>query len=250
MHRLIRPLVQRYIVVSQMVWDVVVRKERADPRKLVKIFNGVNLDSYQVPGAAEKAAAREKLGLAAGDVVIGIVGWLRPEKDHQLLLHALQQLRARGLPAKLVVVGTGPLLEPSKQWVIEQGLGDSIQFTGGQENVRPFLAALDIACLVPKANEGFSNSVLEKMSFGLPLVVTDIGGNREAVETGVNGFVIPPGALVPLVENLTKLCTDPALRSRMGAASRDRVERLFSLQHMIGEHERLYLSLGHGAGHA
>jgi glycosyltransferase involved in cell wall biosynthesis len=116
--------------------------------------------------------------------------------------------------------------------------------------VSAYTAALDVACLVPKSNEGFSNSVLEKMALGLPLVVTDMGGNREAVEHGTNGYVIRPGDREALVEALSRLAKDPERRRQMGQASRQRVEALFSLEQMIARHQELYLSLCGDALHA
>jgi len=110
-------------------------------------------------------------------------------------------------------------------------------------DVRPGLLALDIACLVPSMNEGFSNAIIEKMAVGLPLVVTRIGGNAEAVEDGVTGFVIPPRDLAALLNAITRLHDDPELRSRMGTAARRRAEDLFSLSQMIRRHESLYRSL-------
>jgi len=103
--------------------------------------------------------------------------------------------------------------------------------------------ALDMACLIPSMNEGFSNSVIEKMAVGLPTVVTRIGGNAEAVDDGKTGFVIPPRDLASLLTAIGKLHDDPELRSRMGAAARRRTEDLFSLSQMMRQHESLYRSL-------
>ncbi|MEO8018903.1 MAG: glycosyltransferase family 4 protein, partial [Pseudomonadota bacterium] len=98
-------------------------------------------------------------------------------------------------------------------------------------------------CLVPSMNEGFSNSIIEKMAVGLPVVVTRIGGNAEAVEDGSTGLVIPPQDLASLLNAIGKLHDDPELRSRFGVAARRRAEDLFSLSQMIGRHESLYRSL-------
>lgn len=243
LHRLVRPLVDRYIVVSDVVADVIVSKERADRRKIVKIYNGVNLDGYQVPTVAAKLAAKAALGLTGADFVIGMVAWMRPEKDHMLLLTAFRKIREQINNAKLVLIGDGPHSEEYKEWVAAKGLNDDVKFLGMVNDVKPFVAAFDVACLVPKGNEGFSNSILEKMAMGLPVVVTDVGGNREAVEHGVNGFVIEPGALQSLVDCLQLLARDRQRLEQMGIASRQRVERLFSLQQMIRRHEELYTAL-------
>jgi len=142
-----------------------------------------------------------------------------------------------------VLVGSGELFDHYTKWVATQGLGDRVRLVGAVDDVRPCLHAFDVACLVPHINEGFSNSILEKMASGLPVVVTDVGGNKEAVAENVNGHVIAPRDLASLVRHLQKFHDDPALRARMGAASRERVEQLFSLDSMIDRHESLYAAL-------
>jgi glycosyltransferase involved in cell wall biosynthesis len=243
LHRLIRPLVDRYIVVSDMVADVITRKEGVAPERIVKIHNGVNLERYPVPDAAQRQAAKARLGLDEQDFVIGMVAWMRPEKDHPLLLNAFQRVKAQIPRAKLVLIGDGPRAGEYREWVARNGLANDVVFTGLANDVSQFVSALDVACLVPKSNEGFSNSVLEKMAMGLPLVVTDVGGNREAVQNGTNGFVIRPGELDALVEALLLLAREPDRARQMGQASRERAEALFSLEQMIQRHETLYLSL-------
>jgi glycosyltransferase involved in cell wall biosynthesis len=248
LHKLVRPLVDRYIVVSGVVADAIVRKEGASLAKIVKIYNGVNLASYRVPSAQEKGAAKIALGLKPDDFVIGMTAWMRPEKDHPLLLGAFKRLKERVPHAKLVLVGEGPHRTEYQEWAEANGLKDDIVFSGLADNVIPFVSAFDVACLVPKGNEGFSNSILEKMAMGLPLVVTNVGGNREAVAHGENGFVIEPGQQDALLQNLLRLVEDPSLLARMGQVSRQRVVELFSLEQMIERHQDLYISLVEGKG--
>jgi glycosyltransferase involved in cell wall biosynthesis len=181
--------------------------------------------------------------------VIGMSAWFRPEKDHQLLIDAYLAISAQAPDARLAFVGGGPLLEHYKKWVTERGLDDRIKFVGPVDDVRGALRAFDVACLVPRSNEGFSNSVLEKMATGLPVIVTDVGGNKEAVVNFQNGYVIAPGARAELERHLLTLHRDPALRARLAAGSRARVESLFSLQQMIDRHESLYNALAqNGSG--
>ncbi len=116
-------------------------------------------------------------------------------------------------------------------------------FVGAVRDVHAYLHAMDVACLIPGANEGFSNAVLEKMATGLPLVVTDVGGNAEAVSHGCNGFVIPPKDVRALVEALTTLHANAAMRRVMGRESRRLVEKQFSLERMWRAHIELYRAL-------
>jgi glycosyltransferase involved in cell wall biosynthesis len=243
MHRLVRPITRRYIAVSQVVAEVIRRKEKVAADRISVIYNGVDLEKYSVPNGDAKGAAKAALGLAPNAFVIGMSAWFRPEKDHQLLIDAYLAISEAAPEARLAFVGGGPLFEHYRQWVADRGLGERIKFAGSVDDVRGALRAFDVACLVPKINEGFSNSVLEKMAMGLPVIVTDVGGNKEAVAPGENGYVIPPGARAELERHLLALYGDQPLRARMGTASRARVEELFSLPKMIERHAALYDSL-------
>src|SRR5262249_54893744 len=95
----------------------------------------------------------------------------------------------------------------------------------------------------PVRNEGFSNAVLEKMATGLPMVVTDVGGNAEAVVAGENGLVLPPGDALAFERALLALHSDAAARLRMAQRSRQLVEEKFTLEQLAAEHARLYRPL-------
>ena len=246
MHKLVRPITARYIAVSAVVAEVIRRKEGVEDRRISVIYNGVDLNRYEVPDAEAKAAAKKALGFDADSFVIGMSAWFRPEKDHQLLFDAFTEVLGRAPNARLVLVGNGPTFDHYQRWIAEHGLQDRVRFAGAVDDVRPFLRGFDVACLVPRMNEGFSNSVLEKMASGLPVIVTDIGGNKEAVAHGENGFVIKPGDGAALVKALMSLHDDAGKRADMSRASRRRVEQLFSLESMIDRHVELYTTLASG----
>jgi glycosyltransferase involved in cell wall biosynthesis len=243
LNRLVRPITQHYIAVSKVVADVVTRKERVPEERISIIYNGVDLDRFTVPDQSARSAARAALGLTSEHFVIGMSAAFRPEKDHALLFQAFREFHRRHPTARLVLIGTGQMLDHYRQEASQPDLAGLVTFTGSVNDVRPYLHALDIACLVPSMNEGFSNSIIEKMALGLPLVVTRIGGNAEAVDDGNTGFVIPPRDLPSLLNAVSKLHDDAGLRVRMGAAARRRTEDQFSLPQMIRRHESLYRSL-------
>lgn len=243
MHKLVRPITRKYIAVSEVVAQVIRNKEKVKAERISVIYNGVDLSNYSVPDAQAKAQAKIALGFAPDDFVIGMSAWFRPEKDHQLLVDAYLEISGRAPNAKLAFVGGGPLFEHYRQWVAERKLEHRIKLVGAVDDVRTYLRAFDVACLVPRINEGFSNSILEKMATGLPVIVTDVGGNKEAVAQGMNGYVIAPTDRQHLVEHLLTLYRDNELRARMSGASRERVEQLFSLQEMIRRHASLYVSM-------
>ncbi len=96
--------------------------------------------------------------------------------------------------------------------------------------------------VLPSLSEGFSNTVIESMAAGKPVVVTDVGGNAEAVVHQETGFVVPPRNVEKLAEAIELLLVDKNLAYRMGQAGRQRTERLFSIETMISKIENLYLS--------
>ncbi|MCC7257272.1 MAG: glycosyltransferase [Gammaproteobacteria bacterium] len=244
MHRLVRPLVDRYIAVSKAVEGVIVRREHVAPERITLLYNGVDTTRFAGRDESRTAAAREALGLSPGDTVIGMVAAFRPEKDHKLLIDAFARLLPEWATLKLVLVGQGgPFWGECRDYVRDRGLQSHVLFTGPSGQVESMLAAFDIACLVPRSNEGFSNAVIEAMAMALPLVVTRIGGNAEAVIDGETGYVVEPGDLDALVDRLGALLGDPSARRVMGERARRRVVETFSLPAMLERHVELYESL-------
>ena len=243
LNRLFKGIIRHYIVVAKAVGDVVRNRERVPDSKIQVIYNGVDIHRFRPPQPREIAAARQQLGLKDDDFVLGMVAVMRPEKNHDVLFTAFQEVRKKIPGLKLVLVGDGELLEYYQHYVTSQGLNHRVLFTGQVRDARSPLRALDVACLVPGSNEGFSNAVIEKMAMGLPLIVTDVGGNAEAVIDGYNGIVIPPNRPDRLAEAILKLHASPQLRKKMGQRSVKRVRKEFTLDKMIGCHEDLYISM-------
>jgi glycosyltransferase involved in cell wall biosynthesis len=239
----VRRLISRYIAVSDRVRDVVHNKEKVKLKNIEVIYNGVDLNVFSSPTAMEKKNAKKKLGFAEDDFVIGTVAWMRKEKDYPTLFKAFIHAKKDIPQLKLVLVGGGTLLEKYKQYIHEEGLTDDVCFVGPVNDVRPYLNALDVGCLVPSCNEGFSNAIIEMMASGLPVVATDVGGNSEAVLNGVNGCIIPPSDHQLLSEAFVYLFENDNERKNMGLRSFERVMQEFSLLKMIERHEMLYFSL-------
>jgi glycosyltransferase involved in cell wall biosynthesis len=205
-----------------------------DPSRTVTILNGVDLESFTA------ARVPEEGGLETFRV--GTVGSLTPQKGYPDLIAAMGILSAEGIPARLTFVGDGPLREELESLASAGGIADSVTFAGTAADVRPFLSRFDVVAGA-SLREGLPLSVLEAMASGLPVVTTDVGGNREAVEDGLTGLLVPPGDPAALAEALAGLWADPARRDSMGKAARSRVEERFSARKMVSETESLYESL-------
>lgn len=243
LNRLVRRLVDRYIVVADAVGEVVVAKEKVAREKIVTIYNGVDLHRFQPPTPTARREARARLGFHENDFVVGTVAWLRPEKNYPIFFHALSLIKEQIKELKVVVVGGGDKDKEYRQEAAARGLTAQVTFAGHRQDVRPLLQTFDVACLVPGRNEGFSNAILEKMAMGLPLVVTEVGGNAEAVLHEHNGLIIPPDDAESLADSLLALYRAPTRRLAMGICSRQRTEEKFSLTTMLSQHESLYLAL-------
>lgn len=242
-HRLVQPITKKYIVVSDQITQMIQIKERVPQHKIIKLHNGVDAKRYSVATEAQRHAAKIALGIPAESVVIGQVAWFREEKDHESLFLAFEKVINAVPQAYLVLLGGGPLMDHYKARARDLNIDQRILFAGVISDVGPYLDAMNIGCLVPKSNEGFSNAIIEKMAKGLPLVVTDVGGNREAVTDGDNGFVVRPGDAEEIAKKLTLLARDEELRASMGRASRKRAIEDFDLAVMVERHDALYRSL-------
>lgn len=213
--------------------------------RLGLIYNGVDDASFDKKGQRDQT--RAGLGLAPDTLVMCIVANLIPYKGHSDLIEALG-LAAPQLPPRwhLLVIGHDAGIGAALQeQVSELGLNDHISFLGAREDIPALLAASDIDILCSH-QEGFANAILEGMAAGLPMIVTRVGGNVEAVIDQETGLVVPPRDSKSLAAAIVQLANDASLRMRFGAAGRQLVARQFSVQRFVDGHRALYDALSAG----
>ena len=121
-------------------------------------------------------------------------------------------------------------------------MSDYILFIGESDEVESLYSTADIGVL-PSHQEGFSNSILEGMAAALPMIVTSVGGNAEAVIDKKTGFVVPPHRPDLLGEAVISLADNPDQRRKFGKSGRERVEELFSLDSCINAYEKVYMDV-------
>jgi len=233
-------LIEQFITVCDAVGDRLKADENVPESKQTRIYNGVDLNKYKLPDKDVTIRERRSLAIKEDDFVIGYVANFRPEKNHDVFFEALTKVKAEIHELKVVVVGDGPTEENCRRYCRDNGLDNIVLFIGRKNDVRKYIAVMDVACLVPGSNEGFSNSILEKMSMGKPMIVTDVGGNAESVIDGENGIVIPPLDSQKLADAIQYLYRNSSIRKEMGRKSRERVEKFFALDNMIKAHEEFY----------
>jgi len=237
--RMLSPLVTRFVTVSDDLrrWLVDYVGIRAD--KVLRIHNGVDLDRFSV---GERDEGRKALGLASTDVVAGAVGRLDPVKDHATLLEAFARIPDRPPNWKLVIIGEGALRPQLEARVARLDLEGCVHLLGERSDVPLLMKGLDLY-VISSIAEGISNTLLEAMSTGLPVVATRTGGNPELAEEGRNAKLVAVGDADAMSCALSEYLQDSELRARDGRASRQRIIESFTLERMADEYDRLYNSL-------
>jgi glycosyltransferase involved in cell wall biosynthesis len=205
------------------------RFERKVPRHRTVIYNGIDVSNY---GLA-KPGKRPRLELLT-------VGALAPRKGQQFVIEALDSVRDAGIDARLTMVGSGPDEALLRELVNRLGLADSVVFAGEHLDPRPFLVEADIFVL-PSRQEGFSNALLEAMASGLPAVVTDVGGNREALD-GQGGRIVEPEQSDRLAEAILGLARTRGQLAELGGYNRARAAATFSIQQSVRHLAEWYLT--------
>jgi len=247
-HRHGAPSVLRDSAVYRAVWtrlDGLIVNSRAMQARLLEstpwlsavplhvIPNGKDLEQYR-PRPELRAQVRAALGIPERAFVACYHGVLQPRKHVDVLLRALAP-RPAGLGLHALIIGDGE----SRQMLEERALrsGVPVTFTGARDDMAELLAAADVAVHLSTA-EGFSNSVIEALACGLPVIASAATSHGEQVVDGVHGRLVAPGDETAVLEAIVELATAPALRQALGAAARERAEREFGVARMIEGYER------------
>jgi glycosyltransferase involved in cell wall biosynthesis len=211
-------------------------------RRNTVIYNGIDAEAFRDRSSvAQRQELRRQLGWRPADYVIGIPALLRVEKNHLQLLEAVARLRRQGIPARALLIGDGELRGAIEQRMRAPDLENVVHITGLQQDVRPWLAACDVATLC-SVTETFSLAALEAMAMGKPVVLSDVGGAAEMVEPGWNGLLFPPRDIDAFVDRLATLSDADAAR-RMGSNARRLVELRFGATTMVDRYEELLAGL-------
>lgn len=174
------------------------------------------------------------------DETVVMVARLDPEKDHATFLRAAARVLARRPRAEFVIVGDGMEKTNLDRLAGDLGISACVHFLGEVTDVPALLRHVAVGALTPSRNEGLSNTILEYMAAGLPVVATDCGGNRELVDPPRGGLIVNTGDEEGLANDLIRLLESPALRAEMGAHNRARIEREFQPTLVADQFDSLY----------
>ena len=232
----------RFLVNSLGVKDYLIREQKVRPSRIDVVVNGVDVTKYRPATPAEKAEHKLKLGIEPSAVVIGVVANLRPVKGLADLIRAAPSVCQVREKTHFVIVGEGRQEADLRRQAADLGVAEKITFATGCTDARPYLLAFDIGVLC-SLSEGFSNSILEYMAAGLPVVATRVGGNKEQINDGVTGLLVPPGDSRSLANALLTLLKDDKLMVTMSENAHRYCLQQFSMDKMIGRMEDYYQRL-------
>lgn len=204
------------------------------PEKIIILPNGVDIEKFQPPReTVNQAELRDILGLPESRKIILMVGRLWEQKNPKCLIDAYRRLWDKGDPgADLVLVGDGELLPVLAETVRQVGLDKHVHFLGWRTDTPALMQASDIFVL-PSRWEGMPLAILEAMSSGLPIVVTDIPGNRHLVEDNIHGLLFPNEDDEALCESLHRLLEAPELCLHLGRLGREKVVTEHNIHHRV-----------------
>ncbi len=238
MDRLLTPWRTKLLAVSESVKkDIIVRLGCAS-EKVKVLYNGIDIKRYETAHPGPQLI--RELNLSQGQRLVVMAARLVEQKRHTRLLRALEMIRDDLPPTRVVLVGDGKLRSVLEQEVAARRLSRWVSFLGHRDDV-PEILSLAALSVLTSDKEGFSNAIVESLAAGVPVVATDVGGNREAVVNGECGFLVAPDDLHGLAQAIRKILVDDGLRKRMAIAAQERA-RSFSLDRMLEETRNLYLS--------
>lgn len=242
LRRIMAPFVHRFIALSRHLQDYLQCRAKIPAAKISRIGNGVDTQIFYPRGGAKIKPVDCPLALDES-VVIGTVGRMQGIKNQLLLVEAfILACSASPLFAergRLFLVGDGPLRARALELLAAKGLSDKVWLPGERSDVADILRCLDIFVL-PSRAEGISNTILEAMACGLPVIACRVGGNPELVEDAHTGYLVEKDDVGGLAAALQDLLLAEDKRRRFGTAARLRVEAEFSLEAMVERYRQIY----------
>lgn len=237
--KLHRPFIHHWSAVSQDLAQSLIEKVGVPESRISHICNGVDLSRFERPNVR-----RDVDGFSSRDhVVFGTVGRLQDVKEQWLLIEALGLLptiSAHAQKARVIIVGDGPMRARLSQEITQRGVRDKVFLAGAQNDVPRWLQSMDVFCL-PSRAEGISNTILEAMASGLPVIATRVGGNPELVVDRSTGILVPHSDAQALARAMALMLEDTKLCHDFARAAFSRAHQEFGIDTMVERYAQLYL---------
>jgi sugar transferase (PEP-CTERM/EpsH1 system associated) len=240
--KLYRPFVTQYIALSRDLERYLCANVGVPPARVEQIYNGVDAQRFRPAGLGRAQID----GCPFRDPrfwLVGTVGRMDPVKDPlnlvRAFIQALQLAPSKRERMRLLLVGDGALYSEARGMLRQAGVADLSWLPGERSDVPDILRGLDCFVL-PSLGEGISNTILEAMASGLPVIATDVGGNSELVDDKITGELVPSADPHALAQRMLVYARDRDAARAAGQNGRARVEREFSLEAMLGRYKGLY----------
>jgi sugar transferase (PEP-CTERM/EpsH1 system associated) len=248
LRKAINPFVSHYTAVSEDLTHWLMRTIGVGTDKVKHICNGVDIHWFH-PQVEARLHLGPKGFIHQDTVVVGTVGRMQTVKDQLTLVRAFVHLIGHDAQARqrlrLVMIGDGPLRDKCRTLLRDSGAEELAWLPGERSDIPEIMRALDIFVL-PSVAEGISNTILEAMASGLPVVATSVGGNHELVREGETGFLVPAAHPPAMADAIRSYLVDRGQACSHGAAGRKRVETLFSINTMVRGYMDIYDSVLNG----
>jgi sugar transferase (PEP-CTERM/EpsH1 system associated) len=244
LRRLMSVLVHRYIGLSKHIVNYLHQDAGIPERKLTQIYNGVDADRFNSDdNQKQDFSAFPAKFITQDSILIGTVGRMEPVKDQLTLVDAFilleKQCELHRQNLRLVIIGDGELRAQAQAKLDNAGLSEKAWLPGSRDDVNSLMTCMDIFVL-PSRNEGISNTILEAMATGLPVVATRVGGNPELVVDGETGILVPSDDALQMMQALSSYVENEGKRQLDGQAARQLIAKRFRLEHMVDNYLSLY----------
>ncbi len=241
MTRLANRFVSRIVTNSNQVKRLTERVERVPAEKIVVIYNGIPVDSFQRGAPADEL--KQSLPIPAGKKVVGLIANYRPMKRHETFVLAANEIAQERDDIDFLLVGCDSVPgEPKKaiqQMVASLGISRRVHFAHANGNVLDFLSILDVGVNCSEG-EGLSNAIMEYMAAEIPCVVSNSGGNPDLITDNVNGYTFNVGDHHALARNILRIIDDESARRRFVSSAKEKLRNEMSLEAMVGNFDRFY----------
>ncbi|MEM7501119.1 MAG: TIGR03088 family PEP-CTERM/XrtA system glycosyltransferase [Pseudomonadota bacterium] len=242
LRKIAKLFINQFVTVSNELKEWLMGSANVPTQRVMRICNGVDTDRFAPRVSAERhEALHPRFGKDA--VIVGSVLRFEEVKDPMNLVKAFEIAYPRalqqGVQLRLVMIGDGALRASALQSLAASGLTDVAWLPGSRDDVAEIVRSMDLFVLGSR-REGISNTLLEAMASGIPVVATDTGGNIELVHRGETGSLVEPGNSAALAEEILRYAESHETRLNAGAAARQRVLSLYSLSGMIEQYRDLY----------
>lgn len=231
-YRFVNRWVDKIIVVSQAVGQMVIKEEAVSEEKIELIYNGVEINKFNSWLMAHGLQLKVSLGIENNEVVVGMVANFSWVKGYEYFIDAAKLVLEKVPKTKIILVGDGPERKRSAYSVERSGLEKKVLFLGTRKDISELLQIMNI-CVLSSISEGLSNTLLEYMAAGKPVIATAVGGNIEVIENEKNGILVPAKDALALSKQIIRLLANKELAQKLAIEAKKTVSEKFNLNRQI-----------------